>query len=198
MLIARDGIGIQVGLVRIVEHRVREVDLPQALVLKVLDFDLHRFFSFRDPILAPRLSTLRGSDGHVAALGARHRAPQIEEIPFLVDLHDLQILRRDALVAHLAWKSSAWIDARRIRGLTDGARSTMEHRAMGRLATAEAVALHDALEALALAGAHDVNVVARFELRDLDLVSRHALIVSRDGELEEASDRLHAGLVEMT
>ncbi len=77
-----------------------------------------------------------------------------------------------AAAAHPPRRAHALDDARRERRGADRAGRAVEHRAVRRRAAGEVVALDDALESLAAAGADDVHAVAVGEDRDEHLVAR--------------------------
>src|SRR6185503_19550894 len=175
----------QVLLVGVPEDLVGKVELPHDLVAQVLDLDLHG-------------SALLGAlDGDVGAGGARHGAGDQDDVLVGVDAHHLEVLSGDAAAAHPPRRPHARVDARGERGGADRAGRAVEHRAVGGAPAAEAVALDDALEALALAGGDHVDVLAGGEDRGLHLVARLPLLVGLDLELGETTRRGHAGLLEV-
>ena len=95
----------------------------------------------------------------------------------------------DAVGAHVTARPHALEDARREGRGADGAGSAVEHRAVGGGAAAEVVTLHDALEALALADAHDGDRVSGREERNRDLVAHLHLGPGLDLELTQHAGR---------
>src|SRR5690606_36145275 len=130
---------------------------------------------------------------HVAVPRTRNRTLDEEQIALLVDAHDPQVLDRHAFRPHVTRGPHAGEHPRGIRRLADRTWRPMEHRAMGRAAASEVVALHDPLEALALAGADHVDVVADPEDRRLDLVTGGDGVLVPDRELHEPPRRGHTG-----
>src|SRR5262249_19351703 len=94
--------------------------------------------------------------------GAGDTAFDEEEIPFGVDANDLVRAGGGALVAHLPGHAHALEDTCRVGG-ADGARLAHVHGAVRLRAAAELVALDQALEAFALAGACYVDEFAGLE-----------------------------------
>src|SRR5688572_32819518 len=73
-----------------------------------------------------------------------------EQVVLGIDLRHAKVLDRDLIATHPAAHAHALHDARRERRRADGARSTVEHRAVRLASAAESVALDDSLEAFAL------------------------------------------------
>src|SRR4051794_3635777 len=144
------------------------------------------------------LSPLRPADRQVAARGTGHRAPHVDQVLLRIDLDDLEVLDRDPLSTHPAARAHALEDPRRVGGRTNRARSPVEHRAVGRAAAGEAVPLHHALIALALAGADHVHPLLLGEDRDRHLVARVRVLAGAQIELDQAARRSDAGLAEVT
>src|SRR3954471_10537369 len=137
-----------------------------------------------------------GAHLHDAVARPGHGAADHQEVLPRVDAHDLEAALRDALVAHLARAAQALEHARRVGGGADGARRPHVVRAVRHGAAGEVVALDRALEALALRGPGDLELLAGLERLD-----RHGLA---DGELAglvaELDDVLHRrriGLAQM-
>src|SRR3954451_3750591 len=128
-----------------------------------------------------------GAHLHDAVARSGHGAADHQEVRAGVDAHDLEALLRDALVAHLAGAADALEHASRIRRGADRARRADVVRAVRHGAAGEVVALDGALEALALRGAGDLELLAGLEGLD-----RHGLA---DGQLAglvaELDDVLH-------
>src|SRR4029078_11339752 len=109
-----------------------------------------------------------------------------------------QVLRRVAHAAHPPRRPHAGVDARGERRGADRARRAVEHRAWGGAAAAEAVALDHALDALALARADHVDVLAGVEDRGLDLVADLQILVAlAELELGRPARWRHARLLEV-
>src|SRR5204863_2111666 len=137
----------------------------------------------------------------VGAGGARHGAADDQHVVLAVDRDDLQVARRHLVAAHPSGRAHALDDARGERRGADRAGRAVEHRAVGRRAAGEVVALHDALEPLAAADADDVDAIAVLEhAGDQDLVAglERRVVAGALGELDFAADagRRHvAGLL---
>src|SRR3954469_1799445 len=118
------------------------------------------------PVL-PRYGALGiGANLHSPALGARHGAAQQEQVLVGEHVDDGEALLGHALVAHLARAADSLEHAGRGGGRADRARGAHVVRAVGDGAAAEVVALDRALEALALRGARDLDLVALREHLD--------------------------------
>src|SRR5690606_740186 len=117
-----------------------------------------RCWSLRGPLLGS------GADEDQAAVGAGDRTLDKEQTLLGVHGVNLQALHGRADVTHPPRHASAPENAARGGAATDGTRRpVLALRAVRRTQTAEAVALHDTGEALALALASDVDVLAGFE-----------------------------------
>ena len=93
------------------------------------------------------------------AAGAGHRTADQEQVTLDVGLHDLEVQRRRLLVSHSTRHFLALEHPRRGGALADGSGLAMDLVGSVRGALAlEAVALHDAGKALALADGGDVDV----------------------------------------
>src|SRR5262249_46922904 len=109
--------------------------------------------------------------GLLHALAHHHDRPgvtgngsaQQDEVLLGEDPHHGQVEHGAPVTAHPPRQLVARPDARGIGRGADGAGRAMEHRAVGRLAAEPAVALHAALEALALGHADHVHELARAE-----------------------------------
>src|SRR3954469_8497220 len=120
------------------------------------------------PVL-PRYGALGiGADLHCPALGARHGAAQQEQVLVGDHVDDGEALLGHALVAHLARAADSLEHAGRGGGRADRARGAHVVRAVGDGAAAEVVALDRALEALALRGAGDLDLLTDLERLDGD------------------------------
>src|SRR5690349_13269046 len=94
---------------------------------------------------------------HAAGRPGDRAAHQDREV-LVEDLEELEVLDRDALVAHLPAHALALVDAAGCEAAADRAAVAEELvHAVARLGAVHVVALHDALEALALAGRGDVH-----------------------------------------
>src|ERR1035438_7996753 len=98
---------------------------------------------------------LRLADNQVPALRPRHAAFHHQKILFLVDAQHAQITLRYPRVAHMSRHAHSFEHARRKRRRANRS-SDLEHRSVRLGTAAEVMPLHDALEALSLAYAHDV------------------------------------------
>src|SRR3954453_19526714 len=171
--------------------------------------------TFFDP---PRTEALAiGAHLHDAVARAGDRAAQHQQVVARVDAHDLEAALRDALVAHLAGPADALEHARGIRGGAavgshragprdalepargirggaDRARGAHVVRAVADRAAGEVVALDRALEALALRGAGDLDLLALLEHVDGDGVAELELggLVA---ELLDVAQRRSVGLL---
>ena len=79
-------------------------------------------------------------DLDVAVACSRNRALDEEQVLLAVDLHDLEAALGDAMVAHVAGEAHVREHAGRVGRLADRAGRAVEHGAVGRATTAEAVA----------------------------------------------------------
>src|SRR5438067_3847719 len=101
-----------------------------------------------------------GAHLHHAVARARDRAADEHEVLGGIEPDDRQALVGDALVAHLAGAADALHHARGPSRRADRTRGAHVVRAVGLGAAAEVVALDRALEALALRGAGDLDLLA--------------------------------------
>src|SRR5207247_10146019 len=113
-----------------------------------------------------------------------------------------QLRPRRALPRHAPWQLVPRPYPRGIRRRADRARRAMEHRAVARFATLPVMALHAALEALALRHAHDVDHLARREDLDGEILADRVVAELLGGRLVESqlahdTDRAHAELLEV-
>src|SRR4051812_19527782 len=137
-------------------------------------------------------------DEQPAALVAGHGALHEEEAALDVGADDLEILLGAVLRAHMAGHLLVLEDPARILALAGRAeRAVRERDAVGGAQTAEAPALHSALEALALGRALDVDELAGDIMVGGDLSADVEQGVLGDDELGDARLRLHLGLAEM-
>src|SRR5882724_5104869 len=109
--------------------------------------------------MAARPSLFR--DGDDSVLRARNGAPNEQEIPHRIHLHDLESELGMALGPHMARHPLPLDHPRRIGAWTDRARLPVPGVAVGGRATAEMVAVHYPLESPALGGAGDLHQLAR-------------------------------------
>src|SRR5690349_2334997 len=148
-------------------------------------------------LAAPRTgASAIGAHLHHAVARARHGAAHEQQVLVGVDAHDLQALLRHALVAHLARAADALEDARGISRGTDRAGRAHIVRAVRLRARREAVALDGALEALALRGPRDLDLVALGEGIGLDRLADGQL-ARLVAELDDVLERRRVGLLEM-
>ena len=122
-------------------------------------------------------------------------APRIMQQAALdVGLDDDEVLRRDALVAHVAGHLLALEHLAGVLALTGRAvRAVADRDAVRGAQTAEVPALHGALEALALARARHVDELAGDEVVGRDLGADLDHVLGRDAELGELALRLDLG-----
>src|SRR3954454_17876600 len=137
-----------------------------------------------------------GAHLHHAVARPGDRAADHQQVVARVDAHDLEAALRDALVAHLARPADALEHARRVGGGADRARRAHVVRAVAHRAAGEVVALDRALEALALRGAGDLDLVAGLEGLD-----RHGLanrqLAGLVAELDDVLHRRRVGLAQV-
>src|SRR5437762_6742965 len=131
--------------------------VPCALLLA-----LFRLLDLRDLDLLRRD---RLADDHVAGRRAGDAALDDQQVIVAVDAHDFQVACRDALAAHPTGSAHALDHPRRERRGADRAGRAVEHRSVRRRAPGEVMALDDALEPFAAAGADDVDALAQREDR---------------------------------
>src|SRR3989441_10324704 len=139
------------------------------------------------------------ADQDEAAAGAGNGAAEEHEILLGHHVSDAQVQHGPVLAAHAARQVVARPHARRIGRGADRAGRPVEHRAVGGIAAVPAMALDAALEALALADAHDVHQLAGLEER-----GRHGLphlvalqhLALLEPDLPDDAHRLHPGLPE--
>src|SRR5918994_1275976 len=145
----------------------------------------------------PRAVALRRvADEHDAAVGARHRALHQQQVAFVVALDDREVEGGGLLAAGATGHAGAAEDPGRCGAGPDGAGSTVH--AVGTVAgpeAAEAVALHDAREPLALADRGDVDQLALRQQVGADLLTDLVLAHVVEPQLDELHPRLDAGLV---
>src|SRR5262245_6158723 len=137
------------------------------------------------------------ADEDVAAARAGHGAPDHQQVLAGVHADHLEVAGGDAIRAHVAGGAHALDDAGGEGRGADAARGPVEHRAVGGRAAAEVVALHHALEALALAHAHHVHRVPGGEDLHRDLVAHLDLGALPHPHLAEHAAGGQAGLVEV-
>src|ERR1051325_1832903 len=116
------------------------------------------------------LCTLLPND-HGAVGGTGDRAADVDQIALRVDLLDAKPDGGVACGAVVTRHALALDDARGIGARSDRARLPMLGVAVGVGTTADAVALHDALKAVSLAGAGDLHQLALLEHVDLHQVA---------------------------
>src|SRR6266545_8314434 len=133
--------------------------------------------------MAARASLL--ADGDEAVHRTRHRAAHEQEIALGVDPHDAQAELRGVAGAHMPGHPLALDDARRIGARRDRSRLAVTRIAVRLRATAEVMAVHDALEAAALGHAAHFHAIAFREDRDGD---RRAGGRRLPGDREAAND----------
>src|ERR1051325_186043 len=131
---------------------------------------------------------------HERALGSGHAAFDHDEVAIGVHANDLVGARGGALVAHLSRHPHALEHPRRV-GRTDGARLADVHRAVALGAPAELVALDESLEALAHAGARDIDELPGREQVGLELLT--GLDAGVVADLDDVPLRIDAGLLEL-
>src|SRR4051812_43653715 len=148
------------------------------------------------PVL-PRYGALGiGADLHGPALGPRHGAAEQEQVLVCDHIDDGEALLGHALVAHLAGTPDSLEDPRRRGGGPDRARGAYVVRAVGDGAAAEVVALHGALEALALRDARDLDRLALLERLHGDGVA-HLQLACLVAELAHVAERRGVGLLQV-
>src|SRR5262249_14639933 len=109
-----------------------------------------------------------------------------------------EIPHRDARVTHMACHAHARHYARGETGCADGPGGTVEHGAVGILAAAKVVALHQTRETAALADSDDVYLVLGLELVYQHLVARLQVVVTgAQRELPEELRAVHTGLLQV-
>src|SRR4029079_3038215 len=124
-------------------------------------------------------------DDHVPAVAAGHRSLDDQDVLVAVHPHHGQVLLRDPVRAHVSGGAHALEHAAGEGRRADGAGRAVEHRSVRGRASAEVVALDHALEALALAGADDVDGVTRLEDLDRDLVADLGLVAVLQAQLAQ-------------
>src|ERR1700761_4457454 len=127
-----------------------------------------------------------GAHLHYAALGAGHRAPDEQQVLLGDHVNDRQALLSDPGRAHVTRATDALHHARRPGGCADRARCAVVVRAVGLGTAREVMALDGALEALALGGAGDLDLVAGGEGLDGDGVTE-LQIAGLVAELDEVA-----------
>src|SRR3954449_5740790 len=137
-----------------------------------------------------------GAHLHDAVARPGHGAADHQEVRAGVDAHDLEALLRDALVAHLAGAADALEHAGRVCRGADRARRADVVGAVAHRSAGEVVALHGALEALALGGPGDLDLLAGLERLD-----RHGLadgqLAGLVAELDDVLHRRRVGLAQV-
>src|SRR5918911_2794837 len=154
--------------------------------------------SSRSTVFEPprTLALAIGAYLHDAVARAGDRAAQHQQVVARVDAHDLEAALGDALVAHLARSAQALEHARGIRGGADRARGADVMRAVRHRAAAEVVALDGALEALALRGPGDLDLLAGLEGVDGDRLADREL-AGLVAELDDVLHRRRVGLAQV-
>src|SRR5690606_10210144 len=133
----------------------------------------------------------------VSARCARYGTLDGDQSAFGVNLHYFQVLLGAVHRAHVTRHLLAREHATRRLALADGTRRAVRQRVAVRgIAHAEVVALDRALEALALADAGNVDLLADFEDVGLDLAAHLivAEIAGGNAELPQSTTRLDLGL----
>src|SRR4051794_3890507 len=152
--------------------------------------------SFTVPVPPRSLASAIGPHLHDAVLGTGHGTADHEQVLARPDVDDLETLLGHALVAHLAGAADALHHAGGPGGRADRARGAHVVRAVGLRTALEVVALDRALEALALGGAGDLDLLA-----DLEGLDRHGVADLQLGglvaELHEVAHGRGAGLLEV-
>src|SRR4051812_35711217 len=133
---------------------------------------------------------------HHAVARARDGAAHEQQVVALADVDDGQAALGDALVAHLARPADALEHARGRRRGADRAGRAHVVRAVALGAAAEVVALDRALEALALADAGDLDLLAGLERRGGHGVADRQL-TGLVAELDEVLARRRVGLAQV-
>ena len=152
-------------------------------------------FFFRDLLIRKEQETERKT----AQLGDYLMAAlQQDQVLLFVNAHDLEVADGDGLAAHVAGKAQALEHAGRGGALADRTRSAMEVRTVAAGAAAEAVALHDARETLALGRALDVDLLDVGEVGNRHGVAGVVLGGAVQTDLAQVLDRLDAPLLEVT
>ena len=177
-----------------------------AEALERRDVRLHHAYSFASRLAAACLERARlrrilvqrllhgVADQHPATLGAGNCALDHDEAALDVGLDDLQVLRRDAHVAHVAGHLLALEHLAGVLALTGRAVAAVADRHAVRGAqAAEVPALHGALEALALVGAGHVDELTGDEVVGGDLGADLDHVVGADPELDQLALRLDLG-----
>src|SRR4051794_6756590 len=133
---------------------------------------------------------------HHAVARARDGAAHEQQVVALADVDDGQAALGDALVAHLARPADALEHARGRRRGADRAGRAHVVRAVALGAAAEVVALDRALEALALADAGDLDLLAGLERRGGHGVADRQL-AGLVAKLDEVLARRRVGLAQV-
>src|SRR4051794_3709364 len=148
-------------------------------------------------LVPPRTFALGiGAHLHDPVAAARDRAADEHQVLGRVEPDDRQALVRDALVAHLAGAADALHHAGGPGRRADRARRADVVRAVRLGALAEVVALDRALEALALRGAGDLDLLADLERLDRDRLA-HRQLARLVAELLDVAVRAGVGLLEV-
>ena len=139
------------------------------------------------------------ADQEDAVRPAWHRALEHEQVVLGVHAQDFHVAHGHAIGAHVTAHPHALHDTRRIRRGANRSRSAMEHRSVRRASASEVVPLDDALEALAAAGANDVDAFAVGEDRHVHLIARlHRIASGRLLHLAHDARGRHTGLLEVS
>lgn len=144
------------------------------------------------------MGPLGHADLDETVLAAGDSALDEHEVLLGVNADELEVLDRDARVAHVAVHVQALADAGGVGALADGTRLALVAAAVGHGATGEVPALDGALEALALGGADDVDGLDVSEVSDGHDVAGVVLLAVLDADLAQEAHRLDAGLGEVT
>src|SRR5438034_4106095 len=130
---------------------------------------------------------------------ARDRAAQENEILFGDDAHHRQVEHGAAVAAHATRQLVTRPDARGIGRGPDGTRRAVEHRAVALVTAGPAMALHAALEALALGHTHHVHELSGREQlhrqRLARLIGRHRLALLQAHLAQHLHGRCDSGLL---
>ena len=136
---------------------------------------------------------------HDTAVRAGDGALDQQQVALGVGFDDLEVLRGDLLVTHVARHALALEHAGGERTRSDGARLAVALVVTVRRRLAlEVVTLHDAGEALAAADGGDVDERAGRDLLDGELLADLEAVDGVEAEFDEALARRHAGLLEVS
>src|SRR6266446_2939945 len=89
------------------------------------------------------------ADGHEAVSRARHRAAHEQQVSFGIDLDHLEAELREAARPHMARHPLSFDNSRRVISRSDSPGLAVSRVAVRRVAAAERVTVHHALEAAA-------------------------------------------------